>query len=90
MDTKEERRRGQRTEGQQPFDSRSPGAWLRRPSAQLSIIVEFIAGKVTQTIDRLIALYRPDSLIVGTRGMRSMKMLGAAFGGMGSVSKCVP
>ena len=54
---------------------------------QLSIIVEFIAGKVTETIDRLIALYRPDSLVVGTRGQRGVKVLGAAFGGMGSVSK---
>lgn len=57
--------------------------------SQLSIIVEFIAGRVTDTIDRLIALYRPDSLIVGTRGTRRMQMLGAAFGGMGSVSKYV-
>jgi len=57
------------------------------PERKLSIIVEFIAGKVTDTIDRLIALYRPDSLIVGTRGQRGVKVLGAAFGGMGSVSK---
>ena len=54
---------------------------------QLSIIVEFIAGKVTETIERLIALYRPDSLVVGMRGQRGMKVLGAAFGGVGSVSK---
>ncbi|EIM87119.1 uncharacterized protein STEHIDRAFT_156110 [Stereum hirsutum FP-91666 SS1] len=56
---------------------------------KLSIIVEFIAGKVTTTIDRLIALYRPDSVVVGTRGTRGMKAWGAAFGapGMGSVSK---
>ncbi|KAL5497845.1 hypothetical protein ACEPAH_2776 [Sanghuangporus vaninii] len=44
-------------------------------------------GKVTQTIDRLIAMYRPDSLVVGTRGQRGVKVFGAAFGGMGSVSK---
>lgn len=46
---------------------------------------------MTHTIDRLIALYRPDSLVVGTRGQRSVsaKVLGAAFGGMGSVSKYV-
>lgn len=56
---------------------------------QLSIIVEFIAGKVTDSIDRLIALYRPDSLIVGTRGLKGVRMLGATFGGMGSVSKYV-
>lgn len=57
---------------------------------KLSIIVECIAGKVTQTIDRLIALYRPDSLVVGTRGQRSvMQAWAGAFGapGVGSVSK---
>lgn len=60
-----------------------------KATPQLSIIVEFIAGKVTTTIDRLIALYRPDSVVVGTRGTRGMKAWGAAFGapGMGSVSK---
>ncbi|KAI9056472.1 hypothetical protein FKP32DRAFT_1599208 [Trametes sanguinea] len=60
------------------------------PDRKLSIIVEYIAGKVTQTIDRLIALYRPDSLIVGTRGQRSvMQAWAGAFGapGVGSVSK---
>ncbi|TFY75273.1 hypothetical protein EWM64_g8738 [Hericium alpestre] len=60
------------------------------PDRKLSIIVEFIAGKVVTTIDRLIALYRPDSVVVGTRGIRGMKQAwGAAFGapGMGSVSK---
>ncbi|KAI0649860.1 hypothetical protein C8Q79DRAFT_901737 [Trametes meyenii] len=57
---------------------------------KLSIIVEYIAGKVTQTIDRLIALYRPDSVVVGTRGQRSvMQAWAGAFGapGVGSVSK---
>ncbi|KAI0827317.1 hypothetical protein BC628DRAFT_1368917 [Trametes gibbosa] len=57
---------------------------------KLSIIVEYIAGKVTQTIDRLIALYRPDSIVVGTRGQRSvMQAWAGAFGapGVGSVSK---
>ncbi|TDL27897.1 hypothetical protein BD410DRAFT_781812 [Rickenella mellea] len=57
------------------------------PDRKLSIIVEFIAGKVTQTIERLIALYRPDSLVVGTRGVRGMKAWGGALAGMGSVSK---
>ncbi|KAI0697619.1 hypothetical protein C8T65DRAFT_582460 [Cerioporus squamosus] len=60
------------------------------PERKLSIIVEYIAGKVTQTIDRLIALYRPDSLAVGTRGQRSMmQAMAGAFGapGVGSVSK---
>lgn len=57
---------------------------------KLSIIVEYIAGKVTQTIDRLIALYRPDSVVVGTRGQRGvMQAWAGAFGapGVGSVSK---
>ncbi len=52
--------------------------------------MEFIAGKVPGTIDRLIALYRPDSVVVGTRGQRGMMQAwGAAFGspGVGSVSK---
>lgn len=59
---------------------------------QVSIIIEFIAGSVTGSIDRLIALYRPDSLVVGTRGQRGiMQAWGAALGGssVGSVSKCV-
>ena len=63
------------------------------PERKLSIIVEYIAGKLTQTIDRLIALYRPESLVVGTRGQRSvMQAWAGAFGapGVGSVSKCVP
>ncbi|OBZ76756.1 Universal stress protein A family protein C25B2.10 [Grifola frondosa] len=60
------------------------------PERKLSIIVEYIAGKVPQTVDRLISLYRPDSVVVGTRGQRSMMQAwGAAFGapGVGSVSK---
>lgn len=39
---------------------------------QLSLIVEYIPGRITDTLDRLIALYRPDSVVVGTRGKRSM------------------
>ncbi|KAI0088280.1 hypothetical protein BDY19DRAFT_950077 [Irpex rosettiformis] len=60
------------------------------PDRKLSIIVEFIAGSVTDSIDRLIALYRPDSVVVGTRGQRGMlQTWGAALGGsgVGSVSK---
>ncbi|KAI0826109.1 hypothetical protein BC629DRAFT_1276245 [Irpex lacteus] len=60
------------------------------PDRKLSIIVEFIAGSVTDSIDRLIALYRPDSVVVGTRGQRGMlQAWGAALGGsgVGSVSK---
>ena len=60
------------------------------PRLQISVIIEFIAGKVTDNIDRLIALYRPESVVVGTRGQRGMiQSWGAALGapGMGSVSK---
>lgn len=58
---------------------------------KLSIVVEFVAGKITDTIERMIALYRPDSLIVGTRGKQKLlESVGAAFGaGVGSVSRCV-
>ncbi|KAJ7233819.1 hypothetical protein C8J57DRAFT_1439615 [Mycena rebaudengoi] len=59
------------------------------PDRKLSLILEFIPGKVTDTIDRLIALYRPDSVVVGTRGKRAwqgMTMMGKV-GGIGSVSK---
>lgn len=60
------------------------------PDRRVSITLEFIAGKVTQTIDRLIALYRPDSLIVGTRGPRGMiQAMSSKFGAtaVGGVSK---
>lgn len=60
------------------------------PDRKLSIIIEFIAGTITSSIDRLIALYRPESLVVGTRGQRGlMQAWGAALGGsgVGSVSK---
>ncbi|KAJ3501249.1 hypothetical protein NLJ89_g9426 [Agrocybe chaxingu] len=40
------------------------------PDRKLSLILEYIPGKITDSIDRLIALYRPDSLVVGTRGRR--------------------
>jgi nucleotide-binding universal stress UspA family protein len=63
------------------------------PDRRLSVVVEFVAGKIIDTIERLIALYRPDSLIVGTRGPRGrMATWGAALRapGMGSVSRyCV-
>lgn len=60
------------------------------PDRKLSIILEFIAGPITNSIDRLVALYRPDSVVVGTRGQRGMlQAWGAALGGssVGSVSK---
>ena len=60
-------------------------------SPQLSLILEYIPGKITSTIDRLIALYRPDSLVVGTRGNRRFGFVsGLGFSmvqqGLGSVS----
>lgn len=57
----------------------------------MSIIVEFVGGKVTASIERLIALYRPDSLVVGTRGRSVLQQWGAALGapGVGSVSRYV-
>ncbi|KNZ79260.1 Universal stress protein A family protein C25B2.10 [Termitomyces sp. J132] len=42
------------------------------PDRKLSLIVEYIPGRITCTLDRLIALYRPDSVVVGTRVKRSM------------------
>ena len=63
-------------------------------SRQLSLILEYIPGKITSTIDRLIALYRPDSLVVGTRGSRRFGFVsGLGFSmvqgsvSIGSVSK---
>jgi nucleotide-binding universal stress UspA family protein len=55
---------------------------------QLSLILEYIPGRITDTLDRLIALYRPDSVVVGTRGRRTWQTMGVGFG-MGSVSQYV-
>jgi nucleotide-binding universal stress UspA family protein len=62
------------------------------PDRKISIILEFIAGRVTTTLDRLIALYRPDSVVVGMRGQRRVLGFGGGrpggmFSGVGSVSK---
>lgn len=57
---------------------------------KLSFVLEYIPGKVTDTMDRLIALYRPDSVVVGTRGRSAWQDLAVNMGmgmGMGSVSK---
>ncbi|ORX37655.1 hypothetical protein BD324DRAFT_578323 [Kockovaella imperatae] len=59
---------------------------------KLSIIVEMVAGGVTKTLLKMIALYRPDSMIVGTKGSRTrLQKWGMAMGapGMGSVSRYV-
>lgn len=69
-------------------------------TAQISIVVEFISGKITTAIRSLISLHRPDSFIVGSRGKSgTWTQLSSAFasvrsgagsaGGMGSVSRCV-
>lgn len=55
------------------------------PERKLSLILEYIPGKIADSIDRLIALYRPDSVVVGTRGKRGL--MGLNLGGIGSVSK---
>ncbi|TFK32717.1 hypothetical protein BDQ12DRAFT_707558 [Crucibulum laeve] len=52
---------------------------------KLSLVLEYIPGKITDTLDRLIALYRPDSVVVGTRGRKTWQAIGVI--GMGSVSK---
>ncbi|KAJ7165548.1 hypothetical protein C8R43DRAFT_878116 [Mycena crocata] len=41
------------------------------PDRKLSLILEYIPGRITATLDRLIALYRPDSVVVGTRGKKA-------------------
>ncbi|KIY42965.1 hypothetical protein FISHEDRAFT_31659, partial [Fistulina hepatica ATCC 64428] len=39
------------------------------PDRKLSLILEYVPTKnIGATLDRLIALYRPDSVVVGTRG----------------------
>ncbi|KAJ4473860.1 hypothetical protein J3R30DRAFT_3296078 [Lentinula aciculospora] len=63
------------------------------PDRKLSIILEYIAGKVTDALDRLIALYKPDSVVVGTRGrkyllfVRRAWQVGIGKGTMGSISR---
>lgn len=55
---------------------------------KLSFVVEFVAGRVTSTILKLIYVYRPDSLTVGTRGKSAnklQKILGQSL--MGHVSR---
>ena len=37
---------------------------------QLSLILKYVPSKITDTLDRLTALYRPDSVVVSSRGRR--------------------
>lgn len=49
---------------------------------QISVVIEFVIGKVQETIQHMIAMYQPSLLICGTRGLSEFKgML------LGSVSK---
>ncbi|KAI8078743.1 uncharacterized protein BX664DRAFT_286854 [Halteromyces radiatus] len=52
------------------------------PDSKISVIIEFVIGKVQETIQDMISMYQPSLLIVGTRGL-------SEFQGMllGSVSK---
>ncbi|KAI8149531.1 hypothetical protein BJV82DRAFT_588402 [Fennellomyces sp. T-0311] len=52
------------------------------PEKRISVIIEFVIGKVQETIQHMISMYQPSLLIVGTRGLSEIKgML------LGSVSK---
>ncbi|GAA6063215.1 hypothetical protein JCM10212_002437 [Sporobolomyces blumeae] len=51
---------------------------------QMSLVVEFAIGEIEETIHRMIEIYKPDSLIVGTRG-RPDSLFKSAF--MGSISR---
>ncbi|KAG2192525.1 uncharacterized protein EV154DRAFT_503821 [Mucor mucedo] len=49
---------------------------------KISVVIEFVIGKVQETIQNMITMYQPSLLIVGTRGLSEFKgML------LGSVSK---
>ncbi|RUS15021.1 hypothetical protein BC937DRAFT_93017 [Endogone sp. FLAS-F59071] len=43
------------------------------PMSGISIIVEFVVGKVQETIQNMISMYQPSMLIVGTRGRSPVK-----------------
>jgi nucleotide-binding universal stress UspA family protein len=52
----------------------------------VSLIIELCVGAVQDTIQRMISIYKPDSLVVGTRG-RTDYIWRTPF--MGSTSRCV-
>ncbi|ORX57009.1 adenine nucleotide alpha hydrolases-like protein [Hesseltinella vesiculosa] len=52
------------------------------PDIKFSVVIEFVIGKVHETIQQMIAVYQPSMLIVGTRGLSEFKGM---F--IGSVSK---
>lgn len=69
------------------FESLSADNSDVEPINEIGITIEHVIGKVQESIQKIIKVYRPDSLIVGTRG-RSDSLLKSAF--IGSVSRyCV-
>ncbi|KAH6902044.1 universal stress protein family domain-containing protein [Coprinopsis sp. MPI-PUGE-AT-0042] len=65
-------------------DARALFKRTRGKSAELSLVLEYIPGKIADSIDRLIALSRPDSLVVSTRGRKGLLV---TFAGIGGISK---
>ncbi|KAG1053784.1 hypothetical protein G6F46_008859 [Rhizopus delemar] len=49
---------------------------------KISVVIEFVIGKVQETIQRTISMYQPSLLIVGTRGLSEIRGM---F--LGSISK---
>ncbi|KAI9279327.1 hypothetical protein BY458DRAFT_502747 [Sporodiniella umbellata] len=43
------------------------------PDMKISAVIEFVIGKVQETIQSMISVYQPSMLIVGTRGMSELK-----------------
>ncbi|KAI8879883.1 adenine nucleotide alpha hydrolases-like protein [Backusella circina FSU 941] len=43
------------------------------PEKKISAVIEFVIGKVQETIQNMISVYQPSMLIVGTRGMSELK-----------------
>ncbi|KAI8062392.1 hypothetical protein BC940DRAFT_308904 [Gongronella butleri] len=43
------------------------------PEVKFSVVIEFVIGKVHETIQQMISLYQPSLLIVGTRGISEFK-----------------
>lgn len=43
------------------------------PDVKISAVIEFVIGKVQETIQNMISVYQPSMLIVGTRGISELK-----------------
>ncbi|KAG0741089.1 hypothetical protein G6F57_002759 [Rhizopus arrhizus] len=43
------------------------------PDMKISAVIEFVIGKVQETIQNMISVYQPSMLIVGTRGLSELK-----------------